>query len=445
MLIFPIKFDLKNTIQLWLSAIVAAAIFFVTGCDRPIDNTGIDVLPEGDLISLKYSDTTTIIMETRRSDVSNTYRSARQLFGNYIDPFFGKVSAATYTEFLARSGLNFGDSANLIFDSLVLSLNIDGYYGRIQSEQTLHVYELTESFPEATEIYSSDTLAYNRSVDLAKGYKLSYNDDDDLGVIKIRLDDALGKKLLFASSDTLSDRDLFNQFFKGLYIGTDPVNYMSREPGAIFSLFAISNTSLMTLYYQEKDPDSTIYTAKIEPFLITGSTPRFHSLKRTDESESILPEYLSQPDTSDFYEFVQGGLEMKIFLKFPYIDKIEESAISKAELVLHVDPKYLGSQRRYLPPFQLETIFADENGQEETIDGQPVYISSPALYNESTGTYTITLTNYVQQVVGGSRQNYGMFLVSNNRTFQINRGAIGGTDNPSLKPVLQLIYTNLPE
>ncbi|MEZ4829209.1 MAG: DUF4270 family protein [Bacteroidia bacterium] len=437
---------MKNTIQVWLLAIVAAAIFFVAGCEKPILDTGINVLPQGDLIGLAYSDTTTIIMETQRQDSFNTYRATRQLFGNFIDPHFGKVSAATYTEFLARSGLNFGDKADLIFDSLVLFLNIDGYYGRIQSEQTLHVYELTEALPDTNVIYSSTHLAYDASRDLVKGYKLTFQDDDELGLMRLRLDDALGKKLLFASGDTLSDRDLFNELFKGLYIGTDPVSYLSREPGAIFSFFAISNDSRMLLYYQEKDPDTTTYTSKNEPFLITGSTPRYHSLKRTDENEGILPEYFSNPDTSTFYEFVEGGgLDMKVFVKFPYIDKIEESAISKADLVIHVDQQYLGSQRRYLPPFQLESIFADENGNELMISGQPVYVSAPALYNEATGTYTITLTNYVQQVVGGSRPNYGLFLVPNNRAFQVNRAAIGGVGNPDLKPQLQLIYANLPE
>ncbi|MDX2248907.1 MAG: DUF4270 family protein [Bacteroidia bacterium] len=437
---------MKNTIHLWLFAMVAAAIFFVAGCERPIGGTGIDVLPENDIISLQYSDTTTIVMETRWLEESNTYRSARQLFGNYIDPYFGKITAATCTEFLARSGLNFGDSADLIFDSLVLSLNIDGAYGRVQTVQNLRIYELTQSFPDAiTEMMSSDTLAYNNSRDLAQGYQLVYEDEKDLGVVKIRLDDALGKKILFASPDTLADRDLFNQLFKGIYIGTDPVTYLSREPGAIFSLFGISNDTRLRLYYREKDPDTTTYTAKNEPFLISGSTPRYHNLKRTDYEAGLLPDYLSQPDTSAFYEFIQGGLEMKVFLKFPHIDKIEESAISKAELVIYVDQEYLGSERRFQPPFQLETVFADENGEEELIDGEPVYISSPAPYNEESGTYNISLTNYVQQLVGGSRENYGLFIVANNRAFQINRAAIGGTDNPTLKPVLRLIYTNLPK
>lgn len=443
-LISLINKDLKKIQLSWLSATVAAAIFFMSACTKDPGSTGKGVLPQSDLIGLVYSDTNTIGMETRWVENTNTYRSGLQLFGNYVDPYFGTISAATYTEFLPKSGLDFGDASELIFDSLVLSLDIEDFYGRTQTVQNLHIYELTQSFPDTEEMLSSDTLAYDASVDLAHNYQVNFGDNENLGVIRIRLDDELGKRILFASPDTLGDKDLFTQFFKGVYIGTDPVTFISREPGAIYSIFSTNSTTRLDIYYQKKDADTTTYSPLSEKFIIANSTPRYHSLKRTNFGETALYKYLPQPDTSELYEFVQGGLLMKVFVKFPYLDQIDEAAVSRAELVLSVEQDFLGSDRRFAPPLFIRTIYADENGEEEEVDGEPILISTPSQYDEEEGTYTISLTNYAQEIIGKSRENNGFFLVPSNRNFIINRAAIGGTSHPYLKPQFRIIYTNLP-
>ena len=67
--------------------------------------------------------------------------------------------------------------------------------------------------------------------------------DESRGVaqLSIRLDDELGERLLFADSTILQDKDQFQELFRGFYLGTDPVTYLSREPGGIYSLFGSSS------------------------------------------------------------------------------------------------------------------------------------------------------------------------------------------------------------
>ncbi|MCB0853130.1 MAG: DUF4270 family protein [Bacteroidetes bacterium] len=434
---------MKRNHSLRLSAIVATALFFIIGCTGETGTTAIDVLPDSDLIGLTYSDTFTIEMETIVIDSFTTYQAGRQIFGNYLDPEFGDISAATYTEVLPRSGLNFGDTANIRYDSIVLRMNIDNYYGRLETPQALVINELTEKFPETDTMYSNDSLAYDAAWNLAGDRVLDFS-QQGVDIITVRLDDSLGRRILFANADTLGDKDLFKELFKGFYISTKPLRYFSREPGAIFSLFAASTSTQLEQYYQKRDSASGPFTAKMEPFLISLSTPRFHNFKCKNFNEKIISQYLTQPDQSTFYEVIQGGGIIN-YVKLPYIKNLGEVLISKAELLLYVETKFLGSNNRFQPPIELESIFADENKQEVIISGTRVLLSDPADFDANEGAYVIRLNNYIQELLIERRENYGFFLAPNNRSFQVNRAIFGGTGHPTLKPVLRVTYTNLPK
>jgi hypothetical protein len=443
-LTFQTKNILKGIYSLWLSAIVATALFFATGCNDGVGTTAIDVLPDSDLIGLTYSDTFSIEMETIWLDSFNTYQSARQIFGNYIDPEFGEISAATYTEVLPRSGLDFGDTSNIIYDSLVLRLNIESHYGRLETPQTLVIHELTERFPDVDTIYSNDSLAYDAAWNIAQDKVLDFSRQGQVDVITVRLDDSLGRRIIYAGADTLGDRDLFGELFKGLYISTKPVTYLSREPGAIFTLFGSSTSTQMELYYQQRDSAGGAFVNKVEPFLVSLSTPKFHSFERKNLDEKVLAKYLSRPDDNNFYEFVQGA-GLTNYVRIPHITNLGEVLVSRADLVLYVETDFLGSTNRFLPPIELETIFADANKREVIIGGNRVLLSEPAQFDEDEGAYIIRLNNYIQELLIQRRENYGFFIGPNNRSFQVNRVVFGGTDHPTLKPVLRITYTNLPE
>lgn len=422
-----------------------AAIFFVTGCENSGTFTE-EVLPVEDHISTHYVDTLPITMTSIWTDVSETYRADRQLFGNYIDPLFGRITAETFTEVLPRSNLDFGSPEDLFYDSIVLKLDIEETYGRFATSQTLHIYELNEIFPEGDDINSQTRLSFDASNDLGDNYQLDLLETKGVAQLTIRLDDELGRRLLFANPDTLGDKDLFKEFFPGLYLGTDPVSFLSREPGGIFSLFGSSSNTQLELHYKQREPGTQVFVSKVEPFLISSSTPRFTYLKRTEFSDTFLAGELGQTsDTSSMYEFLQGGLLIKNFIKFSNIDQLGRVAISRAELVIQVDPSTFGGSERYNPPNQLLPIFADENGDEVLIEGIPILASTEAVYNSTTQTYSISLTNYVQQLVNGQRENFGIILRSQGSEFRINRVVFGGVNNPSIPPKLAITYTTLPK
>jgi len=436
---------LKEFQPKWLFAALAATAIFFFGACEDLGEFGPEVLPAGDRIETRYSDTNHVIFTSEWIDSTNTYRAARQLFGNYIDPDFGRITAETYTQVLPQSNLNFGDAQDLIFDSLVLKLNIESSYGRPATVQTLRIHPLTEGFPEGDTIFSTTRLAYDDSRDLGNGYQIDLGESEGVGRLTIRLDDDLGRRILFASPDTLGDKDLFQVLFPGLYLGTDPVTYQSREPGAIYSLFGSSDLTLLELHYKKRESGSQAFRPQVMPFLIVSSTPRFTHLSRTEVSDKLLAQALPQPDTAQELEFLQGGLLIRTFVKLPNLEELGQVAINQATLVLHVDRDLLGSDNRFAPPASIWPVFADSTGQPVYAGSEPVLASSAVAYNSTEGTYTIPLTNYTQQLVNGQRENYGLVLLPENPGLRINRVAIGGTSHPSLAPEFRVTYTTLPE
>ncbi|GAB4427822.1 MAG: hypothetical protein OHK0039_46290 [Bacteroidia bacterium] len=421
-----------------------AAIFFLPACED-LGNFDRDILPVSDHVDTRYTDTIEIEFETRLLDSVTNYRADLQLFGNYIDPQFGRITAETYTQVLPRSNLNFGSAQDLIFDSLVLKLNIESTYGRLATTQTLRVYELQDTFPDADAISSRTRLAYDTSNDFGNGYQINLEASSGVAIVRVRLDDALGRRLLFADPAILAERDKFQDFFKGLYIGTDPVDFLSREPGAIFSLIGSSSNTQLELYYKLREGSSQAYRPQVEPFQIASSTPRFTRLTRTELSDKLLATELTQPDTTARYEFMQGGLLIKNFIRFKGIEDLGSIAVASAELILPVDTSILGSSDRLRPPANIVPVFAGEDGQEVTTSGGDLVAATSLIpYNSTQGYYSISLTNYVQQIANGQRLNYGLVLLPENYVYRINRVAFGGNGHPSLAPKLKLIYTTLP-
>lgn len=441
--IFLINDTLKRTTSIGLFAtLIATALLFTSGCKESPVSTGRDVIPASDLIQIGFTDTIGVAVTSRYKDSTNTYRAARQVFGNFVDPEFGRYFATTYTQLLPPSGLDFGDLDSICFDSVVLSLDIDQIYGKLETPQTLQIHPLKEMFPDKSEFYVFDSLSFDESIELSNDRIIDLSNNGGPGIVRVRLDDEWGQKILTTSADTLGDKDLYLQKFPGIALKTKPVRHFSREPGAIFTLFTSNTTTRLEIHYHTKNADGVCDEAKVESFFVSTSTPRFHQVKRTDFENRLLGLELDDPDTKNLFEFIQGTLPIEMHIQFPSLSEMDEVAVSRADLVMKVDPDLLGSNNRFAPPFQLESYFADSVGE---IDISLGPLANPALYNAEDGTYTISLTFHAQQLISRQIDNNGIILVPNNTLFQMNRAVFGGSEHPTLAPKFELTFSTLPQ
>ena len=139
--------------------IVTAAMLFFTACTPPND-AGLEVLPDDDLISANYVDTFTVDMGTIVVDSVLTERLSRVMVGNYLDEQLGHIYAESYLQLrLTGSNLTFGDDpAFLSLDSIVLRLDLTGFFGRYSDPIPLEVREITQNFPQDTVLTSNLAL-----------------------------------------------------------------------------------------------------------------------------------------------------------------------------------------------------------------------------------------------------------------------------------------------
>ena len=152
-------------------------------------------------------------------DTINTTNTSANILGHISDPVFGKSSAGIFTQLaLSGSAVNFGDHP--VIDSLVLTIQLAGFYGDTNSCVGIRVHRLTESLDSQTQYYQNSTVSYDPT---PLNYSLtSYPirptssivvDTSVLGPhLRIRLSQQFGQYLL-NHQDDLNNR--FQDFLKG--------------------------------------------------------------------------------------------------------------------------------------------------------------------------------------------------------------------------------------
>jgi len=431
---------LKGRNILWLFAISFATAILFCRCDDPKD-TGANVLPPEDLINLVYTDTSTVLLNTDREDSVITAGLSRSMFGNYIDPECGRIKATSYFQFrIPGSSLDFGD--DVIFDSMVLQLDVTGVYGRYDSPQKIRVLEIDEDIPVSDTVTSNLTLA-TKGTELSNSRAIDFRSIPGFTDMRMRLSDELGERVLFAPDSVLASNDAFTEYFKGLSITTEDVDYFSREPGAVFYFNPGSALSKVYLYFQARDSGETEYTSFLQEFFLSTG-PYYHSISRADYEDKLLGAVEADSTGIHEYEFVQSGALIKGRLNIPYLENFGKVGVNRAELILYAEDDFFGSftglANRFVPPGDLFLYETDSLGNEDYT--APVSI---ATYESSTQSYTFTITNYSQQLLNGARETRELIVWPANTGVALNRVVLGGNAHPSLKPVLKFTYTPLPE
>lgn len=446
----------KKTINLFLSGVwlICLLAFLSLPSCKNLNTTSINALPEEDLINIIYTDTTSIVCETDRIDSIKTlsfFNSDFHMLGNYIDPDMGRIETGTYTQFrYPGEKLDFGDNDSLQADSILLDVEVIGYFGRVETPQHLAIYEIIQAWDTAKVNSSNDTLAINHAKELSGGAVINNNVIATLKSIHVKLDYAMAEKLLklpaSVKGGTIAD---FTNYFKGLYLTTSPLTtFNSREPGAIMYVALNSFDTKLTLYYHEMDSVGVFSKAKKFEFFAPNEASQFHHINRKDYTQTKLGKELASNPRKHEYEFIQSGAMIQTRINFPNLKNLGHVGINKAELVLKADPKTLGvkigTTYRYEPP--AIDIYQPDSTLKKI---ESALAFGATTFDPSTQTYSIQLTNYVQRILNDQLDNRGIIIqaaaAQNRLPNLINRVVLGGVKHPSLKPILKIHYTTLPK
>jgi hypothetical protein len=267
--------------MLWqFMPIFFAAFVFFTSCKDETGTLGLDVLPPDDLFS--GNDTSSHFPAQNINP--NRLRSddvKYAILGTVDDPYAGTTDASFITEVTLsklREGLDKSDDSKIFFaDSLVLNLDTEtgGWFGDSLAKHNVQVYQLNQALSVADKYYSNmsveglyDNTPIGEKVCSALDTVrfISGKDTSYIHQWQIKLKDQLAQDIFSYKNDTMSDREVFRNVFKPLFIKSELVN--NNTKGSLVPLNLLSEKSNLTLYYTkietvESDSETKIDTAHL--------------------------------------------------------------------------------------------------------------------------------------------------------------------------------------
>ena len=431
-----------------------AALFFVGllfSCEKPEQDVGLGLQPGEDLLTVNQTDTITVEAYTLSEDSIRSDDLTPALLGAYIDPVFGLSEASHVTELrLSTSNPNFVDGdatpTDIEIDSLVLFLtyetvvesdgNLVRNYAGLGS-QYLEVFEITDSLEPDVEYFSNrDPRIGSEDLVVDGMNRIIPNTDDSVTVggvkrapqIRIPLEPEFARKFIEASNvDGGLTAQTFVSLLKGLYIKVDPqAPFINLNNSGILYWDTFRERSGMTMYYRNNVTEDTLeYTFDIRAN--TGKYSRFeHEFSQADMD--LVEQLDGNKEAGKQQLFVQAMAGTKIRVDFPYLSNLADStdiALNKVELILPVQV-----DENFPPPSRLFIFGLDEEGRLFLIPDQLDGIIGGA-YNAEKQEYRFVITRFVQQILLGTRENYGLEIVTNRAAFSGNRVVINGPEYPN--------------
>ena len=413
------------------------------------DNTTFSFFTDSVLIG-----STTLIGDSVLAD-----RIATGLVGLYKDSAFGITRSNLYVQpQLPNNSLIFGESdETFVIDSIVLSLEISGYFGDTTLPQTFDVYRLTEKLETETNYYSDTSIATESTI-LGSGTftpfpnkKTTIHQPNSTGgvdtievnaQVRIPLDNNFGTDLLSKSGATeLSDNDNFTDYFRGIKVSArDPGNLMNNQNAIIYFLLTASNTKV-ALYYKSITPQADT-TPKVVNFPISAASVRFNTFEH-DYTGSAVETVLQNPGTPSSFGYIQALAGVESVIRFPNLTSLFKNKIlvNKAELII---PVASGSYDQF---GVANTIIAASRDNSGSLQFIPDFLEEDdsyfgGSYDENSRTYTFNIARYIQGVLNGTQDNNGLTILVRGSAVKAERVVFLSENNAGSKIHLNLYYTN---
>jgi len=433
-----------------LYILIFALPVLILSCNKDPERIGIGLQPDEDKLEVYTSDTTTLYGYSVFEDSIRTDETTVSLLGSYFDPVFGSSTASIYTQVrLSTTSVTFGE--NPVLDSIVLAFEYTGgYYGDTSYFQNFKVYRIiNDSIIGDSAYYSNQNLELG---DELANINIAPSPTDSVMVdtlkykaqLRIPLSEDFGNSILNANEDDLASNDAFLQFLRGVYVTSEKVLW----GGAILYFDLVAVNSRMSIYYSNDESDSLSYN-----FTISSGNARFMNFEHYgyENAGADFKAQLLNGDTTLGQDkmYLQSMAGVKARFNFPYIKdwvKNGDIVINEARLTIN---NYYPDDDYYAPPPVLVVKKLNDDGTSAFIPDQfegTAYYGGA--YDAETGEYFFRISRYIQSILTGDEENYGMELVVSGGSLMPNRATIVGPNpNPAIDPSkslrLKLIYTGL--
>ena len=370
-------------------------ICLFSACKKNWNELGSQLIATENITVLSF-DSLKIKASIHKEDSLSSLNTSSYFLGSFTDADFGSTNANIYTEFrMPSSDVVFGENAQA--DSIVLSFQIEGFYGDTSSALNISVKEMLEEITSSTTDSSgqdSSIVIYTDQdflIDNTTIGSLSYTAaSSGTTLVNINLTNEFAQSFLDAETLNFEDNTAFQSFFKGLYISCDQFT----SQGMLLELDLLDVSSKLTLYYQNSESDSLSYD-----FQINSNADKMTRWSH-DYSTTNIPNLIGEEDLVQAY--VQGSVGYRTYLTLPSLESLKDSnyVIHKAELTIPYI--YNENDSVFSIPNKLGLAAVNSQGGLEILsEDQNIQGSSYFDGNSNTldQTYTFNIARYVHKVI----------------------------------------------
>lgn len=370
-------------------------ICLFSACKKNWNELGSQLIATENITVLSF-DSLKIKASIHKEDSLSSLNTSSYFLGSFTDADFGSTDASIYTEFrMPSSDVVFGENAQA--DSIVLSLQIDGFYGDTSSALNISVKEMLEEITSSTTDSSgqdSSIVIYTDQdflIDNTTIGSLSYTAaSSGTTIVNINLTNEFAQSFLDAETLNFEDNTAFQSFFKGLYISCDQFT----SQGMLLELDLLDVSSKLTLYYQNSESDSLSYD-----FQINSNADKMTRWSH-DYSTTNIPNLIGEEDVEQAY--VQGSVGYRTYLTLPSLESLKDSnyVIHKAELTIPYF--YNENDSIFSIPSKLGLAAVNSQGgleilsEDQNIQGSSYFDGNSNILDQN---YTFNIARYVHKVI----------------------------------------------
>ena len=425
----------RNSLFLVLFATVKIVILI--SCEKN-NEFGLEINPDSNNLEAFYSDTFDLNTFSVYADSIKTDElNGPSLLGNYIDPVFGEVNASIFTQIRLEQAYDFipqdGTIDDIVIDSAILYLAIDGYYGDI-NEQEFNVEIIDEDFFKDSSYFNNqylttkgENISTSGSIKvnpLFPGYFSGFLVNEAILGISLDVNEFALPIVNESGNSTLNGNDgdeEFLSFFKGIKISAP-----NNVNGGLYYINLTNSFSRVRLFYRDTSGSASEHDTLDFDFNINSNCAYYHAVNH-DYSGTAVEDAVNQPllGRNQFYVQALGGVNGRITI--PELDSLigKNTIVNKAEIILPFED-YLYDE--YSSPTSLFISRKNNDGNYEFL---------PDLFEGSQGgnydalnkNYRFNITRHVNEILAEKIINDTIKIFPNGNGISANRVVLNGINS----------------
>lgn len=427
--------------RIYLVSIIAI-LTFLSSCKKDT-SIGADILPQDDLLNVKFTDTLTVFSKTLADTFLRTDKLSKNYLGVINDPLFGFQKASIAVE-LDRPNDVYDDTlmTSYTVDSVVLFLKYSYIYGDTTVPQSFDVSTISNKIIETSPYYSNSSLFPPTGIigsvsnylftPTTNPVATSRTDTGGVtGILRIKINNSVGNTILDLKQTILRDSSLFKNAFPGILIEN-----ATNAGKAMAEIDISSGFSALAIFYKDKNGDAKdmrLFTSILNYNTGSNST-RVNGVNLfTNSFASAVQNTVASGLESDSVNYVLGQAGTLLRISLPTLNNVGRVAVNKATILLS---QIQANTSPLTTPFYLVLLKRNAAGNIDILptgDGVGILDTTTTDdFGNKVARYSFNVSKYIQAVATGNETNSDLYVATyrftgTDRTVNILNSIVNGS------------------